>query len=273
MAESLNKNPTCFVLMPISDADGYEKSHFERVYKHLITPACEKSGYQPVRADDVFKTNYIIVDILRKIIDSEMVLCDISNKNPNVLYELGIRQAFNKPVVLIKDFKTEKIFDIQGLRYTEYDHNLRIDMVNKNIEEIAKNILETSKMKAGEINSLIQLLSIRAATIANPTEISGESKLILDAIAELGLRVSKMETKKQNDGENPDLKALDSKKKYSINNEVVSLGDRMFGAPNHTRYRFVGAKVGAVVLQDEEGKLLEVKHDSEIFKSLSSLPF
>ncbi len=42
------------------------------------------------------KTNYIVIDILKKILESEFVLCDLSAKNPNVFYELGIRQAFNK---------------------------------------------------------------------------------------------------------------------------------------------------------------------------------
>lgn len=31
---------TCFVIMPISDVDGYPKGHFDRVYKHIIEPAC-----------------------------------------------------------------------------------------------------------------------------------------------------------------------------------------------------------------------------------------
>ena len=39
------KLKTCFVIMPISDVDGYEKGHFIRVYDYLIKPACEIAGY------------------------------------------------------------------------------------------------------------------------------------------------------------------------------------------------------------------------------------
>ena len=102
---------SCFIIMPISDQDGYDKGHFNRVYEHLIKPACIKAGFKPIRADEEVKTNYIVVDIIRKILDSEMVLCDLSAKNPNVLYELGLRQAFNRKVVLIKDKKTNRIFE------------------------------------------------------------------------------------------------------------------------------------------------------------------
>src|SRR4051812_28416422 len=93
--------PICFVLMPIADTPGYEPGHFGRVYEHLLKPAITAAGYRPIRADDAVKTDYIVVGIIQKIVESAMVLCDYSSRNPNVMYELGIRHAFNKPVVLI----------------------------------------------------------------------------------------------------------------------------------------------------------------------------
>ena len=126
--------PTCFVIMPISDVDGYDAGHFGRVYEFIIKPACRNAGFKSIRADEVQVTNYIVVDILRKILDADMVVCDLSARNSNVLYELGIRQAFNKPVTLIRDSKTPRIFDVQGLRDLEYDENLRIDKINLAVE-------------------------------------------------------------------------------------------------------------------------------------------
>lgn len=90
--------PICFVIMPISDVHGYEPGHFGRVYEHILKPAIIAAGYLPVRADDTIKTDYIVVGIIQKIVESEMVICDFSARNPNVMYELGIRHAFNKPV-------------------------------------------------------------------------------------------------------------------------------------------------------------------------------
>ena len=122
---------TCFVIMPISDAEGYEKGHFSRVYEHLIKPACEQAGFDPVRADDTSKANMIIIDILQKILECDMAICDLSSRNPNVFYELGFRQAFNKKTILIKDIKTAMPFDISGIRTLTYNENLRIDEVKK----------------------------------------------------------------------------------------------------------------------------------------------
>ena len=57
----------CFVIMPISDVDDYPNGHFNRVYEHIIIPACEQEGYEPIRADATSKSNVINVDILKNI--------------------------------------------------------------------------------------------------------------------------------------------------------------------------------------------------------------
>ena len=54
--ETVN-NKECFVIMPISDTDGYEQGHFTRVYDYLIKPSLEKANLIPQRADDVTTAN------------------------------------------------------------------------------------------------------------------------------------------------------------------------------------------------------------------------
>ncbi|MBK8635274.1 MAG: hypothetical protein IPN72_17600 [Saprospiraceae bacterium] len=83
----------CFIIMPIGNKEGYKDLVILKEYTHLIKPAVIKAGFDPLRADDIKTTNHIVLDIIRKIIDSDMALCDLSSQNPNVLYELGIRQS------------------------------------------------------------------------------------------------------------------------------------------------------------------------------------
>ena len=63
-----SKNKICFVIMPISDHSDYAPGHFKRVYEYIIKPACQKAGYEAIRADDTVKTNDIVSDIIKKII-------------------------------------------------------------------------------------------------------------------------------------------------------------------------------------------------------------
>jgi len=179
--------------MPIADSLGYEPGHFGRVYEHLIKPAIIAAGYVPVRADDTVKTNYIVVGIIQKIVESPMVVCDFSSRNPNVMYELGIRHAFNKPVVLIRDLKTEKIFDIQGLRYAEYDDTLRIDAVHKDISKITSAITETAASKPEDMNSIVQLAGIKTAEAPKGQTISADTQLILSTLSSFDKRLENIE--------------------------------------------------------------------------------
>lgn len=180
---------TCFVIMPIADMDGYETGHFSRVYNHIIKPSCEKSGFKPIRADNVTSSNFIVLDILRKIVECDLAICDLSGRNPNVMYELGLRQAFNKKTVLIKDNKTISPFDVQAFRYCEYDSLLRIDNAHKNVNALSLAIESTYKNDINDINSIVQLLRIEPAQVGERTVLSQENTLILQAIREIEKRL------------------------------------------------------------------------------------
>ncbi len=156
----MNEEKICFVIMPISDTQGYDAGHFDRVFDYLIKPAVIKAGFIPIRADKVQKTDLIMIGIIKQIINSNMCLCDLSSRNPNVLYELGIRQAFNLPVTLIRDSKTPRVFDIQGFRDIEYDYNLRIDKINKSIEIIFETLINTYNNRNHGVNSYVRLLGV-----------------------------------------------------------------------------------------------------------------
>src|SRR3569833_93406 len=122
-----------------------------------------------------------------------MAVCDLSGRNPNVLYELCIRQSFDLPVSLIKDEITARIFDIQGFRDVEYDSNLRIDEVNSAVEKLALNIRETYESKGDDVNSIVELLGISKAKVSKETEVSSDTALILKSLTDISSRLTSIE--------------------------------------------------------------------------------
>ncbi len=255
--------------MPISDQDGYENGHFSRVYQHLIKPACEKAGFTPIRADDEVKTNHIVIDIIRKILESDLVLADLSAKNPNVMYELGIRQAFNKKTVLIKDNKTSRVFDIQGLRTIDYDENLRIDEVQKVINKISNTLSETYKSGDEEINSLLQLLSLTPASYPEKVEISKESNLVLGALDEISSRLSKIENGKSS-------KKITEPTKYKINGYDFKVGDEMYDSENghKTIGKFLWLDDSTIFyVEDKTDEVKSIHKTDSLYKRIDLLPF
>ena len=190
------QSKTCFVIMPISDADGYDKGHFDRVYNYIIKPACEKAGFSAIRADETSKANFIVIDILKPIISSDMAICDLSSRNSNVFFELGLRQAFNLKTVLIKDTKTPRSFDISGLRCIDYDESLRVDKVGAIVDQISSALTETMSSKNDDVNSLVQLLAVDAAKIPDKVTLSNDTEIILREIRRIREDVSHIQSQK-----------------------------------------------------------------------------
>lgn len=182
------KDNDCFVIMPISDPDGYETGHFQHVYDDLISPACDNAGYNAIRADDVLQTNLIHLDVLKRLLETPMAVCDLSTRNPNVLFELGLRQAFDKPVVLVQEKDTPQIFDIAPLRYTEY----RKERVYHEVLEDQKAIAEALKATADAanapdgLNSIVNLLSLTAPAALKEFRREESSPMMQVVMAEIG---------------------------------------------------------------------------------------
>ena len=172
-------------MMPISDQGNYERGHFDKVYEQIFKPAIEAAGYEPYRVDENKISSSIIEKIFKAIIECDMALCDLSNRNPNVLYELGIRQAYNKPVVLVQDDETEKIFDIAGISTVYYKSNRLYENVISAKEKIEAAINST---REGKEMSLIQYINVASAEYTpedNENNVNIMLKSILNQLSEL----------------------------------------------------------------------------------------
>lgn len=193
--KTMKETKTCFVIMPISDPVGYDQGHFKCVYEDIFKPAIEDAGFIPKRADDDESSSMIQVNIIKDIITAPMAICDLSTRNPNVLFELGIRQAFDLPVVLVQEEDTPRIFDISTINTIDYRKNLLYRNVLEDRKKIEKAIKATECDDKG-INSIIKLLQLEKATI-NTTKTSSELDDIRFMFYTLSNQISKMNKEKE----------------------------------------------------------------------------
>jgi len=88
-------NPTlAFVLMPF-------KPPFDDYYEDIIKPAAKNAGLTTRKADEIYSTGPIIHDIWNQIWAATIVVADVTGKNPNVNYELGICHTLGVPTIII----------------------------------------------------------------------------------------------------------------------------------------------------------------------------
>ncbi|MBY5371814.1 hypothetical protein [Rhizobium leguminosarum] len=140
----------CGVIMPIADMEKYPAGHWLRVRK-VIDEAIEAAGMVPRMVSDSEEVTVIQSSIVQNIYENEIVVCDVSGKNPNVMFELGMRLAFDKPTVVIKDDATSYSFDTSPIQHIGYRHDLRFDDVRDLQTKITQAIV--SSVKAKEANA------------------------------------------------------------------------------------------------------------------------
>lgn len=137
-----------FVAMPFSEkTSAYPAGYFDVVLKHLITPAAVKANFN-ARTAKKAGSEVIQSTIVNDLDAADLVIVDLTEHNPNVLFELGMRIAFNKPVCLIRAKGTPPIFDIDHmLRVYDYNSCLWPSTLEIDIPALADHITETWKNK------------------------------------------------------------------------------------------------------------------------------
>lgn len=124
------KLPHCGIVMPIAAMPNYEKPHWDRV-RTILDEAITSAGFTPRLVSESENIGVIHARIVQNLYDDTIVVCDVSGKNANVMFELGLRLAFDKPTIVIKDDVTDYSFDTSPIEHINYRVDLRFDDVHE----------------------------------------------------------------------------------------------------------------------------------------------
>ena len=134
---------TCFVVMPFHTL-------FETEYERVIRPAIEEAGLECVRGNEIYTQQAIVEDIWRSIRQSRVVVAELSGRNPNVMYEIGLAHAIGKPIVLITRNQDDVPFDLRALRFIYYEPNNPFwgENLRSELTKIIRKVLDTPSLAA-----------------------------------------------------------------------------------------------------------------------------
>ncbi|MGE7841422.1 hypothetical protein ACQKNX_11565 [Lysinibacillus sp. NPDC093712] len=125
------------LIMPISHTEGYPVGHWGDVRKIIEEALSEFEDYkvEVSMVSEAEDSTLIQKTIIQRIYSDDIVIVDVSSKNPNVMFELGVRLAFDRPFILLKDDSTDYVFDISSIYRINYPRDLRykdiVDMKNQ----------------------------------------------------------------------------------------------------------------------------------------------
>lgn len=181
----------CFVISPIGEEGSETRERSDQVLKHIISSSVEQMGYTVIRADKISEPGIITTQIIEHIVDAELVIADLTEKNPNVFYELAIRHTIRKPLVQMIRKGDVIPFDVAATRIIQFDlHSL--DSVAYAKEEILSQI---KSLEAGnnEVHNPISV-SLDLKVLKESGNIEERSLAdIVEAVSDLRLTVTSMD--------------------------------------------------------------------------------
>jgi hypothetical protein len=220
---SKKKKITCGIIMPISSIEDYSSDHWVEV-KNIITESIKSIEEYTIEiklvsdADDI---GVIQKRIVQNIYNSDIVICDVSAKNPNVMFELGMRLAFDKPTIIIKDDKTGYSFDTGLIEHIDYPKDLRFSKIINFKNKLANSVLLTYKKSEEDPEHSTFLKNFGQFHIANLTENTiPADKMIIEMLSDLQTDVNRLRRRnnttnhRSKNKQRPLSKILDSIKRF-----------------------------------------------------------
>ncbi len=107
---------TCFFITPIGGVDSPERAQADELMKYVLLPCCTSFGLELVRADKIAGDNDINQDVIHHVQTAEICVVDLTGLNPNVMFEFGMRQQTELPVIILAKEGTKLPFDVVSRR-------------------------------------------------------------------------------------------------------------------------------------------------------------
>ncbi len=168
--------PTCFVIAPIGDKGSETRKRSDQALKHIFKRALSEK-YEVTRGDEILEPGMITTQILQSVQDSNLVIADLTEHNPNVFYELAVRHAIEKPIIHVIEPRLSKIpFDVGGFRTIEFDLT-DPDSIESAVEQLRQQAQQAESGKWGET-------PIKLANIMRPAKEDSPQMLLLKQAVE-----------------------------------------------------------------------------------------
>lgn len=152
MAKKLERKK-CFVVGPIGADDSDDRIHADWLLEEIIQPVFTEyfKEFDVTRADKISDPGRIDAQVISSLLDSELVIADLTTLNPNAFYEIGIRHTVQKPIIHMH-LEGERIpFDIASFRSIKFERKRPKDL--KAARELLKASVTAALSEGHEVDN------------------------------------------------------------------------------------------------------------------------
>jgi len=153
----------CFVIAPIGDPESDLRRRSDLILHHIIRPCVTDFELEPIRSDQISEPGLITSQIVRHLVEDKLVVADVTDKNPNVFYEMAIRHAVQKPLVQIAADRGTLPFDVHDMRtiYVDITNLDSVDECKAQLSEQIRTSLSGSYLPSSPVARAIDIMALR----------------------------------------------------------------------------------------------------------------
>lgn len=182
---------TCGLIMPIATNEVGTAEHWSQV-RTIIEDAFKNTDLKVQMVSESDEVNVIHHNIVTNIYSNDIVICDVSSRNPNVMFELGMRLTFDKPVVIIKDRETPFSFDVGNIQHLEYPRSLNYVEIQKFQDDLkAKTLATLTAAKTKGYSPFLSHYKIKHLSKIDTEEV-GREDYIISALNEMKSSINRL---------------------------------------------------------------------------------
>lgn len=200
----MNNKKKCFVLMPFSETKSCTEAEWTGIFENMIKPAVTGSrlGFECERAKP--RTGAFIKDILEGLNKADLVIADLTDRNPNVCYELGIRHTLKNRTILIAQNMDDVPSDLQSYWVVIYEKDLTgASEFKRKVREILREMQKDPDKPDSPIADFLQLKNIdliaheKAANLKKLTALITELSYNINSVDAILDEVKRSEEKRR----------------------------------------------------------------------------
>lgn len=145
----------CFVIMPFSTSPSHSEDEWTEIFEKFFNPAWNKFKIGCYRTK--VPRGSITKDIIEKLYSASVVFADLTDSNPNVLYELGVRHSFKKPSVMVKAKGSKIPFDVNDYNVFEYEYTPKgLEDLENHINTVIQDIKKYPNKSDNSVGDFLQ---------------------------------------------------------------------------------------------------------------------
>jgi hypothetical protein len=220
-----------FVVMQVGPKDSPERKRSNEIYTFIVAPAIKLAGLEPYRADLDLSPGAVTPKMLLELLNARVVIADLTGRNPNVFYELGIAHSFARPLISLADSASSLPFDAKDERVIELGEYqtggltyAQGEQAKNSLQESLKIVLDGEYSPPSPLREVAANRSIDQLAPENP--LAAEMAQIRETLETIRKRVMSraLVPSSYTRAARPDIRAL----RNVIENSIVQLDGRDF---------------------------------------------